>query len=84
MRGIFFASKDGREPYRFDKRRSEGLVKRLQSVNYQSLSLSAKSDIFNYIEMFNNTRRQHGFNNGLPPVEDERQYFNGAEKRSAN
>lgn len=45
---------------------------------------AAKSDIFNYIEMFYNTRRQHGSNNGLPPVEYERQYFNEAEKRLVN
>lgn len=29
----------------------------------------AKSDVFNYIEMFYNTRRQHGHNDGLSPVE---------------
>jgi len=33
----------------------------------------AKSDVFNYIEMFYNTRRQHGHNNGLSPVEFEKQ-----------
>ena len=45
---------------------------------------AAKSDIFNYIEMFYNTRRQHGSNDGLPPVEYERQYFNEAGKCLAN
>ena len=35
---------------------------------------AAKSDVFNYIEMFYNTRRQHGHNNGLSPVEFERQF----------
>lgn len=34
----------------------------------------AKSDVFNYIEMFYNTRRQHGHNNGLSPVEFEKQF----------
>jgi putative transposase len=34
----------------------------------------AKSDVFNYIEMFYNTRRQHGHNDGLSPVEFERQF----------
>lgn len=29
----------------------------------------ATSDVFNYIEMFYNTRRQHGHNGGLSPVE---------------
>lgn len=33
----------------------------------------AKPDVFNYIEMFYNTRRQHGPNNGLSPVESEKQ-----------
>ncbi len=33
----------------------------------------AKSDVFNYIEMFYNTRRQHGHNDGLSPVEYEKQ-----------
>lgn len=33
----------------------------------------AKSDVFNYIETFYNTRRQHGHNNGLSPVELEKQ-----------
>lgn len=33
----------------------------------------AKSDVFNYIEMFYNTRRQHGHNDGLSPVEFEKQ-----------
>lgn len=45
---------------------------------------SAKLDIFNYIEMFYNTSRQHGSNDGLPPVEYERQYFNEAGKCLAN
>lgn len=42
---------------------------------------AARMDIFNYIEMFYNTKRQHGFNDGLSPVEYERQYFNEAEER---
>ena len=32
----------------------------------------ARSDVFNYIEMFYNTRRQHSHNDGLPPVEFEK------------
>ncbi len=36
----------------------------------------ATSDIFNYIEMFYNTRRQHGHNGGLSPVEFEKQSSN--------
>ena len=38
---------------------------------------AARSDVFNYIEMFYNTRRRHGFNNQLSPVEYEAQYRNG-------
>lgn len=35
----------------------------------------ARSDIFDYIEMFYNTRRRHGYNEQQSPVEFERQYF---------
>ena len=35
---------------------------------------AARSDVFNYIEMFYNTRRRHGFNNQLSPVEYETEY----------
>jgi hypothetical protein len=31
--------------------------------------------VFNCIEMFYNTRRRHGFNNQLSPVEYEAQYL---------
>ncbi|MBD3681223.1 IS3 family transposase [Stenotrophomonas sp. Br8] len=34
----------------------------------------AKSYVFNCIEMFYNTRRQKGHNNGLSPVEFEKQH----------
>lgn len=34
----------------------------------------ARAEIFDYIEMFYNTRRKHGFNDQLSPVEYERQY----------
>lgn len=34
----------------------------------------ARSDIFDYIELFYNVRRRHGFNNQQSPVEYERQY----------
>lgn len=40
----------------------------------------ARSEIFDYIEMFYNTKRRHGFNNQLSPVEYERQYENKTEK----
>jgi len=34
----------------------------------------ARSDVFDYIEMFYNAKRRHGFNNQLSPVEFERRY----------
>lgn len=35
----------------------------------------ARQDIFNYIEMFYNPIRCHGYSDGLPPVEFEKQYL---------
>ena len=35
----------------------------------------ARKDVFDYIEMFYNPNRQHGYNNGLSPVKFEKQYF---------
>ena len=37
----------------------------------------ARRDIFDYIEMFYNPKRRHGYNSKLSPVEFERQYFEG-------
>ena len=34
----------------------------------------ARSDVFNYIEMFYNPIRRHGFSGNLAPVEFERRY----------
>ena len=36
---------------------------------------SARADIFNYIEMFYNRQRKHGYNDMLSPVEYEKRYF---------
>ena len=36
----------------------------------------ARRDVFNYIELFYNPKRRHGYANGLSPVEFENQYFN--------
>lgn len=36
---------------------------------------AAKSDVFDYIEMFYNPRRRHGTSDDLSPVEYERRYF---------
>lgn len=33
----------------------------------------ARADVFDYIELFYNTQRRHGSNNGLPPVKYEQQ-----------
>jgi len=38
-------------------------------------------DVFNYIEMFYTPKRQHSPNNGLSPLEYERQYFKEAKSR---
>ncbi|QJT32765.1 hypothetical protein E4186_09355 [Aeromonas media] len=35
----------------------------------------SRQDVFDYIEMFYNPKRRHSFNNGLSPVECEKQYF---------
>ncbi len=35
----------------------------------------ARQDVFDYIEMFYNPKYRHNFNNGLSPVECEKQYF---------
>ncbi|WP_235872075.1 IS3 family transposase, partial [Pseudoxanthomonas winnipegensis] len=34
---------------------------------------AARSDVFDYIEMFYNPKRRHGSNGGVSPVEFERQ-----------
>lgn len=34
----------------------------------------ARSYVFDYIEMFYNVKRRHGFNNQLSPVEFEKRY----------
>jgi putative transposase len=36
----------------------------------------ARRDVFNYIEMFYNPKRRHGYANDVSPVEFENQYFN--------
>jgi transposase InsO family protein len=35
----------------------------------------ARSDVFDYIELFYNTRRRHGANDQLSPVKYEQQYL---------
>ena len=36
----------------------------------------ARSDVFDYIEMFYNPKRRHGYNGNVSPVKFEEQYFN--------
>jgi putative transposase len=36
---------------------------------------TARADIFDYIEMFYNRQRKHGYNDMLSPVEYEKRYF---------
>ena len=40
---------------------------------------AARRDIFDYIELFYNTKRRHGYAGGAAPVESEKQYFNRLE-----
>jgi putative transposase len=35
----------------------------------------ARSDIFDYIEMFYNSKRRHGSSDQMPPTEYEKQYY---------
>ena len=35
----------------------------------------AKRDVFDYIELFYNPKRRHGYNGNLSPIEFERNYF---------
>ena len=35
----------------------------------------ARAEISNYFELYYNTNRRHGNNDGLPPVEYEKQYY---------
>jgi putative transposase len=47
---------------------------RIKRKTYKTRDL-ARRDIFDYIEMFYNPVRRHGYNDGLSPVEFERRYF---------
>jgi putative transposase len=46
---------------------------RIKRKTYATRS-KAREDIFDYIEMFYNPVRHHGYNNGLSPVRFEQQY----------
>lgn len=47
---------------------------RIRSQIYNTRA-QARSDVFDYIEMFYNPKRRHGYTNQLSPVEFERQHF---------
>ena len=49
-------------------------AERIKRKIYKTRS-EARSDIFNYIELFYNPKRHHGNNGGLSPVEYEKQYY---------
>ena len=46
---------------------------RIKKIIYRTRE-EARSDVFNYIELFYNSRRKHGSNNLLTPVEYENRY----------
>lgn len=70
-------SRMGRRGNCHDNAVAESLVQLLKSERIKRRIYvtreQAKSGVFNYIEMFYNTRRQHGHNNGLSPVAFEKQ-----------
>lgn len=47
---------------------------RIRRKTYTSRD-EARQDVFDYIEMFYNTKRRHGFNNQLSPVEFENRFL---------
>lgn len=51
---------------------------RIKRKTYKSRE-DARQDIFNYIEMFYNPVRRHGYNDDLSPVDFERRHFNKVE-----
>jgi putative transposase len=52
------------------------LMKRVRiKKNIYETREEARSDVFDYIEMFYNCRRRHGLSNQMPPAEYENQYY---------
>ncbi|MFT4574069.1 MAG: putative transposase, partial [Marinomonas primoryensis] len=47
---------------------------RVRNRTYQTRS-DARSEIFDYIECFYNSKRHHGSNNALSPLQYEKGYF---------
>ena len=49
-------------------------TERIKRKIYKTRS-EAKAEIFNYIELFYNPSRRHGNNDGVSPIEFEKQYY---------
>jgi len=49
-------------------------TERIKRTIYKTRA-EARSDIFNYIELYYNPKRRHGNNNGLSPVEFEKRHL---------
>jgi putative transposase len=47
---------------------------RIRRKNYATRA-EAREDVFDYIEMFYNPKRRHGFNEKLSPANFEKRYF---------
>jgi putative transposase len=47
----------------------------LQLLKRERIRQDARADVFDYIEMFYNPKRRHGFNNQLSSVEFEKRHF---------
>ena len=60
-------------PYRCECGRGELKRERIRRQTYVTRD-AARSDIFDYIEMFYNNKRRHSSNNQLSPVKYEERY----------
>jgi putative transposase len=49
-------------------------TERIKRKIYKTRS-EARAEIFNYIELFYNPSRRHGNNDGVSPIEFEKQYY---------
>ena len=54
----------------FQPLKRERIKRRIYTVREE-----ARTDVFDYIEMFYNPKRRHGYNNRLSPVDFERRHF---------
>lgn len=51
--------------------------KRIKEKIYRTRK-EARNDLFDYIEIFYNSKRRHGLNNKMPPTKYENQYCHGS------